>query len=163
MSRVFDSVRSSCQRKNQHMKILIVEDLTQSRWMLRALLETQGHTIIETGDGLEALAVLEREPVDDVISDIFMPNMDGYLLCYEVRRSERLRVMPFIFYTGTFTLASDRKLGHEVGADVYVTKPARLPVLLKALADAQRKASGRRGAPKLRAKVATMSRHSPSR
>ena len=60
------------------MNILVVDDSETNRKLLRVNLETEGHTILEAADGLEALATLEREKVDAIISDILMPNMDGY-------------------------------------------------------------------------------------
>jgi CheY-like chemotaxis protein len=59
------------------MTLLIVDDLRSNRKPLRAHLESEGHRVLEAGDGLEALQLLEREPVTAVISDRFMPNIDG--------------------------------------------------------------------------------------
>lgn len=127
------------------MTILIVEDQSRDRSLLRAILEAEGHATIEAGDGIDALALLESTSVDAIISDIFMPRMDGYRFCREVRRSPHLRELSFIFYSAMFTEPSHQKLGIEVGADDYLTKPAAVPVILKALADAQQKAALRRG------------------
>ena len=71
------------------MTILIVDDHGANRKLLRTQLEAEGCRVLEAGDGLEALQVLEREPVAAVISDLFMPNMDGFQLCRELSRNEK--------------------------------------------------------------------------
>ena len=80
--------------------------------------------------------MLEREDVDAIISDILMPRMDGYRLCQEVRKSERWREMPFIFYTATYTSPGDEQLCHDLGGDKYLRKPFEKKALLAALSEA---------------------------
>ena len=118
------------------MKILIVDDHATNRKLLRAQLEAESHTLIEAGDGAEALAILQRELVEAIISDILMPNLDGFGLCLAVRKDERLKALPFIFYTSTFTSASDMQLARTVGANRHLSKPASVPTLIAALRDA---------------------------
>ena len=60
------------------MNILIVDDHLTNLKLLLAQLESEGHTVFEAHDGVDALALLERQRVDAVISDILMPRMDGY-------------------------------------------------------------------------------------
>jgi signal transduction histidine kinase len=115
------------------MKILSVDDNPTNRKLLRALLESEGHAIVDASDGVEALSVLESNEVDVVISDILMPNMDGYKLCYEIRHSERLGHLPFIAYTSTYISPSDERLALEVGADKYLRKPAQAQALVDLL------------------------------
>src|ERR1043166_1852769 len=83
--------------------ILIVDDNLTNLKLLRATLGAESLTVYEAADGVEALALLERETVDAIISDILMPRMDGYRFCYEVRRSQRTKAIPFIFYTNAYT------------------------------------------------------------
>ena len=115
------------------MNLLIVDDNSTNRKLLRVTLEAEGHTTHEAADGVEALQTLARETVDAVISDILMPNMDGFRLCHEIRKSERLHAIPFIIYTATYTSPEDMKLAQTVGADKYLTKPAPTADMLKAL------------------------------
>ena len=126
------------------MNILAVDDTETSRKLLQTTLEAEGHQVLEAANGLEALAVLEREPVDAIISDILMPKMDGYQLCHELRRSERFKHVPFIHYASTYTSPADRHLSETVGADQYLTKPVATPVLLDAVAEALRRSGDRR-------------------
>ena len=94
------------------MTVLIVDDNGTNLKLLRAVLEAEGHGVLAATDGLAALAVLEREPIDAVISDILMPNMDGYRFCAEVRASPRFCSLPFIVYTATCTeFPRNTKLG----------------------------------------------------
>jgi CheY-like chemotaxis protein len=120
------------------MKILIVDDVMTIRKVLRFTLEARGHEIVEADDGEQALRILETEQVDSVISDIFMPNMDGFRLCLEIRAREKFRHLPFIAYTETFTSAEDQKLAQNVGIDQYVLKSASGDTLVTALANALR-------------------------
>ena len=67
------------------MNLLIVDDTPTNLKLLRAQLEAEGHAVFEAHDGVDALALLERQRVDVVISDILMPRLDGYRLCHEIR------------------------------------------------------------------------------
>jgi len=118
------------------MNLLIVDDVAINRKLLRAVLEAEGYDILEAGDGKEALASMERQPVDGIISDILMPNMDGYRLCYETRKDERRRDLPFIFYTATYTSPGDEKLAaasFAVHAREQLLKTENMRLLFSAL------------------------------
>lgn len=115
------------------MNILIVDDTPINLKLLRAQLEGEGHTVFEAHDGVDALALLERQRVDAVISDIFMPRMDGYRLCHEIRKHARLHDLPFIICTVSFTSPGDEKLALDVGADKYLKKPVSLKTIVAAL------------------------------
>jgi len=115
------------------MNILIVDDRPGNLKLLRYMLEGEGHSVQEATDGIEALAAMNREHMDVVLSDILMPRMDGYRLCHEVRSSERLRETPFIFYTATYLSSEDEKLALDLGADKYIRKPAPVETLVAAV------------------------------
>src|ERR1019366_6127085 len=115
------------------MNLLLVDDDPTSLKLLRAQLEAEGHAVFDAYDGVDALAVLERQRVDAVISDILMPRMDGYRLCNEIRKHARLNDLPVIIYTSTYTSPSDEKLALNVGANKYLTKPASVETLVAAL------------------------------
>ncbi len=106
--------------------------------VLRWSLEAEGCQVVEAANGVEALAVLAREPVDAVITDILMPLMDGFRLCHEIRSSATLNAaMPVIFYTGTYNSAADEELARAVHADGYLLKPASTAEILGAVRRAQ--------------------------
>jgi len=100
------------------MNILVVDDTETNLKLLHAALEAEGHHVLEAANGLEALAVLEREPVDAIISEILMPKMDGYQLCHELRRSEHFKHIPFIHYSSTYTSPGTGATGSSGGRRV---------------------------------------------
>jgi DNA-binding response OmpR family regulator len=105
------------------MKILTVDDHAESLFLLGALLRGHGHEVDTASDGHEALKLAESGAYDAVISDILMPRMDGFQFCRELRRSERLRHLPFIFYTGIYTDSRDESFALSLGADRFLVKP----------------------------------------
>lgn len=115
------------------MNILIVDDDAASRTILRDVLEGAGYTVDEAADGVEALRRLAETTVHCVITDILMPNMDGYRLCYEIRNSPQLSQLPVIVHTATYTAAGDEKLASELGADRFIRKPAVTGVIASAV------------------------------
>src|SRR5258706_149155 len=117
------------------MKILVVDDLPTNRKLFRALLEAEGHSIVEAADGREALSLLDHTKVDAVITDILMPQMDGYHLCWEIRKNPRLKHLPVIISSSTYTSPADAKLAIDAGADLYFKKPVPAKELVAALAE----------------------------
>ena len=125
------------------MHVLVVDDHGTNRKLLRVQLEAESFTVSEAAEGREALELLEKEPVDVVVSDILMPGMDGFRFCRELRANPRLRHLPFIIYTSTYTSAADEKLALKAGADRFVRKPCPASELLALIRDAAAQA-GRR-------------------
>jgi CheY-like chemotaxis protein len=126
------------------MFLLIVDNSPVNLRLLRAQLEEEGHEIAEAANGVEALLVLEHMHMDAVISDILMPAMDGYRLCYEIRQSAtRNAGVAIVLYTATYSSESDRQLAETMGADQYLFKPASTCAILAAVDEAQKKSSGR--------------------
>jgi signal transduction histidine kinase len=119
------------------MKVLIVDDVEANRKLIRVNLEAEGIETREASDGIQALAFLRSQRVDAIVSDILMPNMDGYGLCQAVRRDEALHDIWFIFYTSAYTSRLDEKLALDCGADRYLKKPAMSAQILEALRDAE--------------------------
>ncbi|PZR30234.1 MAG: DNA-binding response regulator, partial [Azospira oryzae] len=66
-------------------RILLVDDDLLSLKLLKAIFDTEGYTTYTATDGREALSILQRESIALVITDILMPNIDGYYLCYKIR------------------------------------------------------------------------------
>jgi two-component system, cell cycle sensor histidine kinase and response regulator CckA len=122
------------------MKVLIADDNDASCKLLRALLEADGHTVIVASDGREALELLERHPVDAIISDLLMPNLDGFRLCREIRRDSRRHRTPFICYTAIYCSLDDEKLAFDLGADAYLRKPSSRATILSTLKSAVERA-----------------------
>jgi PAS domain S-box-containing protein len=105
------------------MKILVVDDKQDNLYYLETLLEAQGHQISTAENGLEALNQLRAAKFDLIISDILMPEMDGYQLCMECKKDKLLKDVPFVFYTATYTDAKDEEFALHLGADKFIRKP----------------------------------------
>jgi CheY-like chemotaxis protein/C4-dicarboxylate-specific signal transduction histidine kinase len=118
------------------MKLLVVDDIATNRELLREMFGAAGHTTLEAVDGVEALQILAHEMVDAVLTDILMPRMDGYRLCHEIRTNDRIRNLPIVIYTATYTSPSDERLALSIGADKYLKKPAPFKTILIALHEA---------------------------
>ncbi|PJZ47734.1 ATP-binding response regulator [Leptospira saintgironsiae] len=111
------------------MLILVVDDSYQNRKLISAQLENGSRKIYTASNGLEALEILENTEVDLIISDILMPQMDGYQFCSQVRQNDKFKHIPIIIYTATYTSDSDEKLSFDLGADAFLKKPAGLKLL----------------------------------
>jgi len=106
--------------------ILIVEDDLSSKIVLEKGLRSKGFDVLATSNGIEAMAELENNKVDMVISDIMMPKMDGYELCRCIKAHDEWVNIPFVFYTATFVGDEEERLGLELGAVDYLIKPMDL-------------------------------------
>ena len=115
------------------MKILIVDDNATNRKLLKVQLEAEGHIALEAEDGGKALDLLRQEMVDAIISDILMPRVDGYKLCYEIRKDPKLQTIPLIMYSASYTSPADEKFAHELGVDMFIKKPSEFFVIKDAL------------------------------
>jgi signal transduction histidine kinase len=111
--------------------ILIVDDIAENLYLLDVLLRGNGFAVQSATNGEEALLLARQHPPDLIVSDILMPVMDGYALCREWRADERLKAIPFIFYTATFTEKKDEELALSLGAERFVIKPQEPDVLME--------------------------------
>jgi len=105
------------------MKILIVDDNEDSRVLVDSLLTPQGYTVKCASNGLLALKMAKQDPPDLIISDIMMPEMNGFQFCRQIKHEDQLKNIPVVLFTVTFTETLDQKLAKEVGAARYIVKP----------------------------------------
>lgn len=117
------------------MKTLIVDDIRANRELLSLQLKTDGYEVVECSDGLEALKALAQYEVGIVISDIHMPNMDGFQLCRTLRENVLYKDIPFIFYSATYTSWDDKKFTTDLGGDLFIKKPSPIGVVTAAMED----------------------------
>jgi len=117
----------------QMKNILIVDDIKVNLKVLEVLLSRNGYNTTSALSGKDALSLLQIKPADLIISDILMPEMDGFQFCRLCKLDENLKEIPFIFYSSTHTEATARKLAQTVGAKAFITKPADPAMLLKTI------------------------------
>ena len=115
------------------IRLLIVDDNEQNLYLLQFLLKGHGYEVTTAANGSEALEIARHDPPDIIITDILMPVMDGFTLCREWKRDERLKEVPFIFYTATYTEPSDEKLALSLGAERFLVKPVKPEVFVEML------------------------------
>jgi DNA-binding response OmpR family regulator len=99
--------------------ILIVDDHANVRTLIKEYLTELGYRVVSAGDGAAALAAAGREPIDLILLDVMMPNLDGFEFIKIYRKDHGV---PIILLTARLA-ESDKVLGLELGADDYVTKP----------------------------------------
>lgn len=102
--------------------ILLVEDNITTRIQEKRILDGAGFEVITAVDGADALTKLGSYPVDAVVSDIVMPNMDGLLLTEKIRGDKKYRELPIVLVT-SLSSEVDKKKGMEAGANAYIPKP----------------------------------------
>lgn len=116
-------------------KILIAEDSPTQALRLQMILEEHGHTILHGLNGKEALALIdENNPPDIIISDIVMPEMDGYELCKHVKKNEKTKDIPVILLT-QLSNPDDVIKGLQAGADNFISKPYSEKFLFERITD----------------------------
>lgn len=106
--------------------IAVVDGDGPSRSYTRFVLTDAGYRVTELGDGRVVLPLLASQPVDLLLLDAHLPDMDGFALCKQIRHSSDV---PLIFLT-TRTATEDRVRGLRLGADDYLTKPIEPAELL---------------------------------
>ena len=105
------------------MKILVVDDREEMRYLLETLLKGSGYEVVTAVNGSEALAVLHAEKIDLIISDCLMPVMDGFELCRQCKADATLKNIPFVFCTASYPDKKDEEFGLALGAAEYIIKP----------------------------------------
>ncbi|MEN9377781.1 MAG: hypothetical protein RL710_2938 [Pseudomonadota bacterium] len=111
--------------------VLIVDDHENNRYLLRMLMQGHGFAVQEAADGVQALALARAQPPGLVISDLLMPQMDGYTLLRHWKGDAALQHIPFMVYTATYTQAKDEQLALDMGADAFIIKPAEPDVFMR--------------------------------
>ena len=111
-------------------RILVADDTDSIRALYRKLLATDGHEVIDVGDGEAALAAVQQHHPDVVLLDVTMPQLDGLEVCRRLKSDPATRLTPVVLVTGLSDL-QDRIKGIEAGADEFLSKPVH-PLELRA-------------------------------
>jgi len=103
-------------------QLLIVDDEPGLREAVQAYLEDSGFTVQVASNAQEGWTLLQQGMPDLVISDIMMPQVNGYEFLQQVREDDRFKTLPVIFLTAR-GMTSDRIQGYQAGCDAYLAKP----------------------------------------
>ena len=121
-----------------NQKILIADDESRLRKLVRDYLTRENYDVIESADGEEALELFYREPkIDLIILDIMMPKHNGYEVCKEIRQTSKV---PILMLTAKGEEA-DVLQGFDIGADEYITKPFSPRILVARISAVLRRTS----------------------
>lgn len=101
------------------MNILIVDDETLIRNVIKEYSKSEGYNIFEAGDGLEAIEMVKNNNIDLVVLDVMMPNLDGFSACKEIKKIKNIPVIILSARKEEY----DKLVGFELGIDDYITKP----------------------------------------
>lgn len=111
----------------EKIKILVVDDESRMRKLVKDFLEREGYVVLEAGDGMEAMEIFyEEKDIALVILDVMMPRMDGWQTCREIRQSSQV---PIIMLTARAE-ESDELQGFNLGVDEYISKPFSPKILV---------------------------------
>ncbi len=115
------------------MKILVVDDSDDARLLLTTTLRAEGYAVEATASAEEALALAHQSPPQLIISDVLLPEMDGFALCRQIKQDSRLKAIPFVFYTATFVDPADARFARDLGASRYIIKPVSTDAFLSSI------------------------------
>lgn len=110
-------------------RILLVDDEKDLSDMVKMRLESNGYEVLTAYDGQEGLDKARREKPDLIILDLMLPKLDGYKVCRMLKFDEKHKGIPIVMFTSRVQ-DSDKKMGEEVGANAYITKPFEPETLL---------------------------------
>mgnify|MGYP006285672727 FL=1 len=117
-------IAQASSREEERTSVLVVDDALATRNLEKNILENIGYEVKVAADGVEALSILQSDGgCDVVVSDVIMPNMDGFELTAAVREDPELGEIPVILVT-SLESEEDKERGMEVGADAYIVKSA---------------------------------------
>ena len=111
----------------EKVKILVVDDESRMRKLVKDFLSREGYTVLEAADGVEAMDIFyEDKDIAMIILDVMMPRMDGWQVCREIRESSKV---PVIMLTAR-SEERDELQGFELGVDEYISKPFSPKILV---------------------------------
>lgn len=115
-------------KDSEHLTVLIVEDVEDTRYFMRLELEQLGYLVVEAGDGAEGVEIALRERPDIILMDLTLPVMDGLAATAMIRNNAQMSKVPIIAVSG-HQEADLRAEAKASGFNAYVTKPLDIPWL----------------------------------
>lgn len=113
-------------------KILIIEDEVELVEMIKMRLEASGYDVISAYDGEDGLDKARKQGPDLILLDLMLPKMDGYQVCSALKKDKNYSSIPIIMLTAR-AQKSEMKLGMDLGANAYITKPFEPPMLMASI------------------------------
>ncbi len=110
-------------------RILVVDDVTANREILKRRLMRRGFSVAEASGGYEAIRIVEEGPIDLILLDIMMPDLDGTDVVRAIRRTRSALDLPIVMVSAK-CLSDDVAQSMEVGANAYISKPVDFPLML---------------------------------
>ncbi|HAH08027.1 MAG TPA: diguanylate cyclase response regulator [Elusimicrobia bacterium] len=111
-------------------RLLIADDEPDLLALIKDTLEKEGYEVRTASNGAEALEAVRRDPPDIVVADLYMPLLDGFALCREIKADPGLQHLPVIILSGAGSKVDNRVQGLDGGADDFITKPFNVSELL---------------------------------
>lgn len=107
---------------NKSIRVLLIEDNEQNRYLFSFILEKNGYRVIAARDGLEGINKAKEEKPDLILIDIMLPVMDGYEVTRRLRDLTEFKDVPIIALTA-YAMEGDREKALQAGCDGYIPKP----------------------------------------
>src|SRR3989339_544486 len=104
------------------MKILLVDDSSLVREVLRSFIEKHDHEVIEAVDGQDGFEKAKTHKPDMIVTDALMPNVDGFTLLRNIKMNPNLSSIPCVFYSAIYTGSRDREFALSLGAEAFIEK-----------------------------------------
>jgi DNA-binding response OmpR family regulator len=124
--------------------VLVLDDRTESRYLVATWLSRAGYEVVEASSGAEALAAVRRGGIDVALLDVNLPDMSGFEVCESIRADVVTAAMPVIHLSATAVASADRSEGLLRGADAFLIEPLDPRVLLATITAVIRRSDMRR-------------------
>lgn len=115
--------------------LLVVEDVPDTLELLNVTLTFKGYRVVTARNGYEALNAIQKEQPALIITDILMPQMDGFSLVHRLRINPETRGIPIIFLSATYVTPEDKEFAAAIGVTRFLEKPIIIEDLLKTISD----------------------------
>jgi CheY-like chemotaxis protein len=115
--------------------LLVVEDVPDTLQLLDVTLTFKGYRVVTARNGSEALDAIQKERPALIITDILMPQMDGFSLVHRLRLNPDTRGIPVIFLSATYVTPEDKEFAAAIGVTRFLEKPIVIEELLKTVAE----------------------------
>jgi len=124
------NVQATSKNKTKAAKILVIDDESEITQIIEAFLQNAGYEVATENSSVMGIELAKQFKPDLVLLDIMMPNMDGYEICDELKKSSETKTVPVIFLTGKDS-RDDKGKSFQVGGDMFVKKPFSCERLLE--------------------------------